>query len=430
MDMRLVQHIAERTARYIERAGLVTKEEQEAPTFYVWPREDRVVLAFDPLAGAKVDQVLTDKHTHRLSTLLSGRRVVATNTRGIFLQIAYIPAPVADLSPRPLDLAQQPGPLHVPVGMTARGPLWLSLPEMDAVLVGGTRRMGKTSILHAWIQALIRGGQSQLFLRDGKRGVEFMRYAGADGVTVATDAQGLGEMLAAVSQELARRERLFLEAGAASLPDYVERTGDRLSLLVLVVDEFASLEEEAQEVVKILVSTGGAFGVHPILATQSPRAEAVQSLTKTNLSTRIALPVPTYHDSMVILGQTGAEKMPNRKGRMLLTWDARLVEAQSFLVDLPDPEPAGAPLQPQMLSAAERRVAEAAIDELEGWFNIVRLTEITGESKDRINALARRWELMGFLTEVLRNEQGHLLGRKVTKSLVQQVRPYSEPIPA
>jgi hypothetical protein len=170
--------------------------------------------------------------------------------------------------------------------------------------------------------------------------------------------------------------------------------------------------------------------VHPILATQKPDADAVQSLTKTNLSTRIALPVPSVYDSRVILGQTGAEKLPKTKGRLLLTWEARLVEAQTFLVDLPDPEPAGAPLQPQMLSAAERRVAEAAIDELEGWFNIVRLTEITGESKDRINALARRWELMGFLTEVLRNDQGHLLGRKVTESLIQQVRPYSEPIPA
>jgi hypothetical protein len=426
VNSRLVGHIADRTARCLEQANLLGEERGKGPVFYVWPREERLILAFDPMTGDKIERVLSEKFTHRLSTVLAGRRVVATNSRGLFLQIGYLPEPVADLRPRPLDLSRQPGPLHVPLGITVRGPLWLPLPELDAVLVGGSRRMGKTRLLHGWIQALIRGGRAHLVLWDGKGGVEFGRYAGREGVTVP---EALEDGLAQVAAEMARRERLFVQAGVPDVGEYARRTGDRLPALVLILDEVAFLEEAAQEALAHLVSVGGAFGIYPVLATQRPDVAAVQALVKTNLSTRIALPVPSHHDSTVILGHTGAEDLPKTKGRLLLTWEGRLVEAQAFLVELPEAE--GAPAAPvALLTAAERRLAEVALNELDGWFNILELTERTGESRDRINALAKRWEALGYLTEVQRNEQGHLVGRRATEALFRLLRPYSGPIPS
>ncbi len=414
--VRLARHIAERAARLLEDRGIIASDGQRnKPAFYVWPRPDRVILILDPLAVENVDRVLNPRFVHHLATVLGGRRIVSTNSRGIFLQVAYYPAPTAALGAQPLDLAAQPSPLHLPIGMTARGPLWLELPEMDAVLVGGSRRMGKTRLLHGWIQALARGGQALLFLWDGKGGVEFARYRGQADTTVAVD---LAEALAAIGAEMARRAELFRQNGAPALPEYNAAARDRLPRIVLVVDEAAFIPDEAQRAVADLVARGGAFGVHPVFATQRPDAQAVQALVKANLSTRIALPVPGSHDSQVILGRTGAEKLAKRPGRLLLVWGGQLVEAQAFQVDLPGGDGATPNAPVKLISQRERKLVEAALA-LGGWFHIRKIGETAGESRDWVNAVAKRWEAMGYLTAVQTDENGHRLGRRVTDALVQ-----------
>lgn len=408
----LARHIAERTARLLQERGLIAAE-RRAPAFYVWPRPNRVVLIFDPLAVKDIERMLNRRVVHHLQAALGGRRIVLTNTRGLFLQVAYWPTPTAALKALPLDLAAQPDPLHVPIGTTAQGPLWLPLPAMDAVLIGGSRRMGKTRLLHGFIQALIHGGQTLLYLWDGKSGVEFSRYQGRPNVTVVDD---LLDGLEQIGREAARRADLFRRVGAAALPEYNQKTGDCLPPIALVIDEAAFIPDQAQGAVVGLVARGGAYGVHPILATQRPDAQAVQALVKANLSTRIALPVPGVHDSMVALGRPGAEKLPKQPGRLLLVWGGRLVEAQAFDVQLPD-EGTGAPA-PALITQRERRLVEAAL-ELDGWFHIVKIAEATGEGKDWVNAVAKRWEAMGYLTGVQTDERGHRLGRRVTAALLQ-----------
>lgn len=415
-DVRIARHIADRVWRFLTLRNLVGEVDRtDQPVFYVLPCPERVVLAFDPMALRSVDQVLHPRTLHHLSTALGGRRVVAMNSRGVFLQIACWPSPPAPLTAVPLDLSRQPSPLHVPIGMTRRGPLWLALPEMDSVLIGGSRRMGKTRLLHGWIQALMYGGQAVLTLWDGKGGVEFGRYEGRPGVAV--DRADGREALEAVFAEMSRRADLFRQAGATSLSEYVGRTGDRLPALVLILDEVAFLPEGAQTVLVDLVAKGGAFGVYPVLATQRPDAQAVRALVRTNLSIRIAFPVPAVHDSMVILGRPGAERLPKQRGRMLLVWNGRLVEAQAFEVSMPEVDEA----QPQaavLLSERERRLVEEAV-RLGGWFRIREVAEAAGESRDWVNSVARRWEAMGFLTPVQTNGSGRRLGRRVTEALMR-----------
>jgi hypothetical protein len=412
VELQTARHIADRTWRFLTLHNLVA-ENASPPCFYVLPCPDRVVLAFDPMALKNMEQVLSLRTLHHLSASLGGRRVVAMNRRGVFLQIAYWPTPSQPLASQPLDLAGQPSPLHVPIGLTRRGPLWLCLTEMDSVLIGGPRRMGKTRLLHGWIQALLRGGEAVLLLWDGKGGVEFGRYAGKGPVTV--DRSDGREVLAAGVAEMVRRADLFRQAGGTTLPEYVRRTGDRLPAVVLILDEVAFLPEEAQEALVDLVARGGAFGVHPVLATQRPDAQSVRALVRTNLATRIAFPVPSVHDSLIILGRPGAEKLPRQAGRLLLVWDGRLVEAQTFQVSLPEE---GGQEQAVLLTLRERQLVEEAVRQ-GGWFRVRDIAEATGESRDWVNEVARRWERMGYLTGVQVNERGHRLGRRVTDVLLR-----------
>ncbi len=406
----MAQRIAQTTYRLLRNQGLVLHH----PAFEVLPLGRRAILVFDPLALRKPETVVGERFVHQLSTALGGRQVVPTNSRGLFLQVAYAPPVTQRLESRPLDLNQQPSPYHVPIGLTRKGKnLWLDITKMDSVLIGGTRRMGKTNLLHTWVQALLHGGQARLFLWDGKAGVEFGRYAGQ-----AVVSDDLTALLAELHPEMSRRQALLRQSGHTSIAAYNAHSSAPLPLLVLVVDELAQADESEQEALAHLVALGGAFGIHPVLATQRPDAKAMQGLLKSNLSTRIALPVPSHHESRIILGRNGAERLAKTPGRLLLVWNAHLIEAQAFLAQenfaSPAAEAAAALLTPQ-----EVKIVRIAVQELHGWFRIRELAAHTGMSRDRINALAKRWEAMGYLTPVQRDAKGAPQGRQVTLSLVE-----------
>lgn len=409
----LLDHLARRTLMLLDRFHIV---DDAGEVLTVWPRPHRAVLVLDPTHVRKPETLATEKFKHHLSTALNGRRVVFTNSRGLFLQIAYAPAPYQALAGRSLDLGQQAGPFQVPIGLTRSGPLWLSLLDMDSVLIGGARRMGKTMLLHAWIQALLHGGQAELLLWDGKGGVEFSRYAGQRGVTVAAD---LNAALSGVNQQVLARTEFFLKHGVTNLSAYNALPKvSPLRPIVLILDELAFLPEGAAALLTDLVARSGAFGIHPVVGIQRPDADAVKGLLKANLTTRIALPVASLEDARIILGRPGAERLPKIKGRLALVWEAQLVEAQAYTVQLSPTLPMASPA-PALLGLSERemKVVGAATRELGGKFNIERLAALTGNSKDWVNDLAQRLEGRGLLTNVQRNALGHPIGRKVAAEL-------------
>jgi hypothetical protein len=324
-------------------------------------------------------------------------------------------------------LSEQPHALAVPIGMTTRGPLWLSLVEMDAVLIGGARRMGKTNFLHGWIAALLQGGEVRLILYDGKGSVEFARYRGAPRCQVIDDALGpaLGELFA----EMNTRFDALKAANAANLAEYNagRGAGGRIERIALIVDELAyALQEPGVEDVLVdLTARGGAVGIHPILATQRPSSDVVTPRLKGNLVTRIAFAVPDRASSQVVLDRAGAENITKTPGRLLLLNGARLIEAQAFQVSgqwtvdrrgesLFARTGVGTLASPR-LSEREQRIAQAAI--ARGRFVIREIAEATGERLEYINDIAKKWQLLGYLTEVQRNEHGHKLGRAITPAL-------------
>jgi hypothetical protein len=420
LEYNLTRHLADQVFRVLEKQLNPPPPGQGMPLFYAWPRRDRAVLIFDPASFKDPRALLETRFAERLAAGMGNRKVVITLHGALFVQVSYTPLEVgrSELEMRPLHLGQQPGPFHVPLGMTKKGALWLSLLEMDSVLIGGSRRMGKTRVTHGFIQALLRGGQAKLLLWDGKHGVEFGRYDGQPHTKVVP-AEGLPEALSDLTGELVRRQALFHGAGVASLPEYNTRADENLPVLVPVVDELALIPDEIQATLAKLIALGGAFGIHPIVATQRPDAEHVQGLLKSNLSTRIALPVPDHQVSKIILGRTGAEKLPKIKGRMLLVWNAKLVEVQAFRIDLPETNTGTNGKIPgwSLLTLDEQELVKVAVQELDGWFKIRELAEITGQGRDTINSLAKQWEALGYLTPVQRNEHGHQLGRKVTEKL-------------
>ena len=435
LEKRIAEYIAALTLQHLTRSNLVREDvgakdlspQQDDPLLWVWTLADRCVLIVNPLRIKNIDAFIKPRFAHHLGTILQGRRVVVTNHRGVFVQVAYYPEPTRELKTCPLDLSEQPNALAVPIGMTTRGPLWLSLVEMDAVLIGGARRMGKTNFLHGWIAALLQGGEVRLILYDGKGGVEFARYRGAPRCQVIEDKLGpaLGELFA----EMNTRFDALKAANAANLAEYNagRGAGGRIERIALIVDELAyALQEPGVEDVLVdLTARGGAVGIHPILATQRPSSDVVTPRLKGNLVTRIAFAVPDRASSQVVLDRAGAESITKTPGRLLLLNGARLIEAQAFQVSgqwavdrmgesLFARTGVGALASPR-LSDRERRIAQAAI--ARGRFVIREIAEATGETLEYVNDVAKKWQLLGYLTEVKRNGHGHRIGREITPAL-------------
>ena len=375
----------------------VTERNERVYAFAIFPQQ----------FGHKLEAYEDARFRAQLSSTLHGTPITYSNSTG-FRLVAILEDNSRLGLQQPLNLAQQPGPLYVPIGDRLDGrALWLSLITMDSVLVGGSRRMGKTRLLHGWIQALLHGGQAQLYLWDGKPNcTEFGRYASA-GATVIGEmnlAQGVRE----VSRGMRERAQLFAQAGVVDFQAYLA-LGKSLAPLVLIIDEVAaiSLQPDSDQIlrqIEDLISRGGAFGIYPVLATQRPTANAVRGISKTNLSTRISLPVPSHNDSQIILERVGAEKLPKVKGRLAIVWDAKLIEAQSYRVDLPDQAPL--PDQPDRLAEPvqnetapqDRALAERCAKENTGLFTLGWLSSI-GIGQSEARALQNRWAANGWIVK-------------------------------
>jgi len=425
VNLNLTRFVAERTASFMRQEQLLP-EGLRGPAFVAWPAPERAILIFSP----ELTDKLPPDFSRRLATYLH-RRVVTLADSFVFVQVSYEPHhPLPDRVE--LDLTSRPdGPLMVPLGVGHRGPIWLSLLEMDSVLIGGTRRLGKTNLLHSWILALVTGepiSRVRLVLHDGKDGLEFGRYAGLRHVEVAQTGKDLAEALGRMRAELASRADLMSRHGARSVAELP--AGTRPPYIVLVVDELAAALETpgVEEGLRDLVARGGAYGVLPVLATQRPESQVVAGFLKCNLATRIALPVPDVADSRVILGRGGAEKLPKVPGRILFVWKGRRVEAQTFhvptaLLDeiLSRLRAGEAPLcPPPALEPWQRRLVEVAMKPpFAGRFGPVReLAQAAGVPRDRVEQLARAWEMQGLLGPVEFADGGRKLSRRILPPLL------------
>lgn len=302
----------------------------EGMAFYLWERDDRLVIIFDTdeINLGRVD----GEFAHLLSTRLNGRRVVRTNSRGVYLQVGReIPPAPMDLVSIPLDLASQPTPTSIPIGMTGRGAFWLDLLEADSILLGGSRGMGKSTMLHGWIQCLLHGGLVEVRAFDGKAASGFGRYADRKNFVMLGNLEtSLRDLL----MEARRRRNLLKESGYDNAKDYSENV-EPMNPIALVIDEAALVPDSSKMLLKEIVERCRDTGVHPIYGTNNPQQS--QLVVKSNLVTRFSLAVPNLSASVMVLGHSGAENLPRVKGRGLVEWNGRMVEFQAFQITKPMP---------------------------------------------------------------------------------------------
>jgi S-DNA-T family DNA segregation ATPase FtsK/SpoIIIE len=212
--------------------------------------------------------------------------------------------------------------LDVQIGVTMTGEpqhFLLGVRGVHHGLVGGDIRMGKTNLLHVLIcQLALRypPEELELYLLDFKE-VEFDAYLTerlphARAITSRTDREFGLSMLRRFHDEIDRRARQCREAKVTDLADYRRDTGNPLPRALVIMDEFQvlfaqedRLAREAGQLLADIAKRGAAFGLHLLLATQSPGGLLTAYLRPVyeQMALRIALGCTQPSVSQAILGE-------------------------------------------------------------------------------------------------------------------------------
>ncbi len=220
------------------------------------------------------------------------------------------------------------------------------------LLVAGTTGSGKSVGLNSLLLSMIARLSPQelrLIIIDPKR--EFQAYDALPHMlapAIKDVTTGSITCLRWCIDEMERRYDLFEDIGKPNLVEYNQfitselQQGRRnrnyfadetqeylepLPRIVILIDEFSDLMaqtrasgrskgSEFEALIARIVQKSRAAGIHLILATQSPRANVVTGLIKSNLPARIAFKVSDNRESMIVLDETGAEDLLG-KGDML-----------------------------------------------------------------------------------------------------------------
>ncbi|WP_170166859.1 ATP-binding protein [Actinomyces bovis] len=225
-----------------------------------------------------------------------------------------------------------PAQLGLAVGEAEAGQVDLVV-EGPHALVAGTTGSGKSELLLSWIAQLALAtppSALSFVLVDYKGGAAFgplARLPHTAGVLTDLDGAGTIRALASMQAEVRRRERLLASFGAKDLAGLP--VAEMPARLVVVVDEFATMAAQHQEVLSTLVrlaSQGRSLGIHLVLASQRP-GEGLSPTIRANTSLRVCLRVLEPQDSRDLLGHDGAHRLPTEPGVFMLAGVPQVLRA-------------------------------------------------------------------------------------------------------
>lgn len=201
-----------------------------------------------------------------------------------------------------------------------------------AIMVG-LPRSGKTTSLHAMIltmSMLYSPEELELYLIDAKHGVEFKAYEGlphARMVSVHSEREFSLAVLRSIQAKVRERAELIKNQGSglSNITEYRRATAQPLSRIVVVVDEFHELFEEADNVgmeafaaFSDIVRMGPFSGIHIVVASQTLSSmPAMDRQTLLLLPQRVAFMCNEY-DSEIVMGDTNkAPRLLSKTGEGL-----------------------------------------------------------------------------------------------------------------
>ena len=246
-----------------------------------------------------------------------------------------------------LKYQEKPLFLNIPIGKTPEGEIkTFNLSKHPHILMGGAVGGGKSSFLRMMITTLIsqaKPDEVKLILSDIKR-VEFHDFKDSPHLLqpVIYDIKKSADVFPWLVEEMHKRHTLFKEKKVENIEEYNERmrgNDDKkgeLPYIVYIVDEFSNVMLEDPEVVEgcivELAKESKGTGICFVICTQRPSENLFTEAMREVVDTRVCAHVASKGDSVVVLGEEGAEKLLG-KGDLMFRFGGEVVRVQVPWVD-------------------------------------------------------------------------------------------------
>jgi hypothetical protein len=248
----------------------------------------------------------------------------------------------------------EPGSLVFGLGRSHVGPIWADLADLPHLLVGGMTGGGKSVFLNQVLTHLVVDNtpdELRLCCVDLKGGVELDSFGSVPHSLHETIAsiEGAAEALSSIRAEVDRRLIELRDAGVRDIGEWHALGRPQWPRIVVVVDEVAELtvretggnqavqaaQKAATGRLSEIARLGRAAGVHLIVCTQRPDAEAVPGQLKANLPATVAFRVRAAVNSVILLESDRAALLPHVRGRAIWAHE-RLEEFQAIYLSRED----------------------------------------------------------------------------------------------
>jgi S-DNA-T family DNA segregation ATPase FtsK/SpoIIIE len=253
-------------------------------------------------------------------------------------------------------------PLTLALGKTTSGDIFISdLKEMPHLLIAGATGSGKSVTIHSIILSILYKASPQVvkfILIDPKR-IELAIYNSLPHLLTPVvvnpklaknaldwavfEMENRYKKLAILQvrniEQYNKKLEMLLQAEDEELNNLEDK--EKIPYIVIIIDELADLmmvsAREIEDDIARLAQKARAIGIHLILATQRPSVDVITGTIKNNFPSRIALAVPSKHDSRTIIDQMGAEKLLGNGDMLFLPpKTATLIRLHSAYVSEPE----------------------------------------------------------------------------------------------
>ncbi|MCC8435505.1 cell division protein FtsK [Brevibacillus sp. M2.1A] len=238
------------------------------------------------------------------------------------------------------------GNWKVPVGLIREGNAIIhhDFEQIPHMVVGGATRYGKSNFLNLIITTLLaqQPDNVQFTLIDLKGGVEFSDYRNAKQViNYAEEPEEADKALRTLVEDMRGKQSAIKQKGYRNVQEAREKVRH-----FIIIDEVGELnpdesvskedraiKERCQTYLSQIARLGAGLGYRQILATQYPTGDVIPRQCKQNSDAKLCFRVQTATASRVVLDETGAETLPEIKGRAIYQTADKMQIVQTPFID-------------------------------------------------------------------------------------------------
>jgi hypothetical protein len=345
----------------------------------------------------------------------------------------------------------------IPFGADIKGKqIWRSIRETKNVVVAGSSQYGKTTGFRTWLTALTAQhgpDELKLALVDGKDFELTPFFEGSPYLpdfmngSVASSAQEVEAVTVKLVQEVIRRRQLFKQHRVGSTAALERKTGYRLPVIILVVDELKELIDSGLDATNLfrIAQQGVGLDMFITLGTQRPDAETVR---KSNFATTVAYHLVNTTESQVVFTRHTPYYILEAADPgecVVLGPGMNYMHLKGFWTPKPGEEPAAEREQrvdtpadtravppSRSLSKSDAILVRIAVLRNNGVCSVGKIFRLIQDNlpekywqkggiytEHRIRTKFAQWEEAGLLTRPSRLPDGRRQGRTVTDRLLQ-----------